>query len=86
MAQHVDVETNCGKIRGTVDNGINVFKGIPYAQSPEGDGRFLAPRQLKPWTGVRDAFEFGNRAMQDDNAFGLNPRWSSCSRDARCRR
>src|SRR5208282_4351961 len=25
------------------------------------------------WTGVRDAFEFGNRAMQDDNAFGLNP-------------
>ena len=73
MAQHVDVETNCGKIRGTVDNSINVFKGIPYAQSPEGDGRFLAPRQLKPWTGVRDAFEFGNRAMQDDNAFGLNP-------------
>ncbi len=73
MAQHVDVETNCGKIRGTADNGVNVFKGIPYAESPEGDGRFRAPRQLKPWTGVRDAFEFGNRAMQDDNAFGLNP-------------
>jgi para-nitrobenzyl esterase len=73
MAQHVEVETNCGKIRGTADNGVNIFKGIPYAESPEGAGRFRAPRQLKPWTGVRDAFEFGNRAMQDDNAFGLNP-------------
>jgi para-nitrobenzyl esterase len=73
MAQHVDVETKSGKIRGIADNGINVFKGIPYAESPEGEGRFLAPSKLQPWTGIRDAFEFGNRAMQDDNAFGLNP-------------
>jgi para-nitrobenzyl esterase len=71
MSQQVVVETNCGKIRGLAEDGISVFKGIPYAESPEGDGRFIAPRKLRPWTGVRDAFEFGNRAMQDDNAFGL---------------
>jgi para-nitrobenzyl esterase len=33
----------------------------------------MAPRKIRPWTEVRDAFEFGNRAMQDDNAFGLSP-------------
>src|ERR1700733_3909858 len=73
MAEQVVVETNCGKIRGVVENGINVFKGVPYAEPPEGDLRFRAPRKLQPWTGVRDAFEFGNRAMQDDNAFALPP-------------
>jgi para-nitrobenzyl esterase len=73
MAQHVEVETNGGKIRGINENGINVFKGIPYAEAPEGERRFAPPAKLRPWTGVRDAFEFGNRAMQDDNAFGLNP-------------
>lgn len=73
MAEQVVVETNCGKIRGVVENGINVFKGVPYAEPPESDLRFRASRKLSPWTGVRDAFEFGNRAMQDDNAFALPP-------------
>jgi para-nitrobenzyl esterase len=73
MAQHVVVETNCGKIRGVAENAINVFKGIPYAAPPEGEGRFAPPRRLQPWTGVRDAFDFGNRAMQDENAFAMPP-------------
>ncbi|MGC1397173.1 carboxylesterase/lipase family protein, partial [Candidatus Binatus sp.] len=73
MPQHVVVETDCGKLRGVAEGGVNVFKGIPYAASPEGDGRFAAPRRLQPWTGVRDAFDFGNRAMQDENAFALPP-------------
>jgi len=73
MAEHVVVETNCGKIRGIADNGVNVFKGVRYAESPEGEGRFAPPKKLQPWTGVRDAFAFGDRAMQDDNAFALPP-------------
>src|SRR5208337_2897092 len=59
MAEHVVVETNCGKIRGIADNGVNVFKGVRYAESPEGEGRFAPPKKLQPWTGVRDAFAFG---------------------------
>jgi len=73
MAQDVVVETNCGKIRGIDENDVKVFKGIRYAESPVGEGRFEPPRKLQPWTGVRDAFGFGDRAMQDDNAFALPP-------------
>jgi para-nitrobenzyl esterase len=73
MAQDVVVETNCGKIRGLAENEVKVFKGVRYAESPEGEGRFAPPRNLQPWAGVRDAFEFGDRAMQDDNAFALPP-------------
>jgi para-nitrobenzyl esterase len=73
MTQQVMVETNCGKVRGSAEGGINVFKGIPYAEPPEGELRFAAPVKLKPWTGVRDAFQFGNRAMQDENAFAMPP-------------
>jgi len=73
MPEQCVVETNCGKLRGSLENGINVFKGVPYAQPPEGDLRFRAPQKLKPWAGVRDAFKFGDRSMQDDNAFALPP-------------
>jgi para-nitrobenzyl esterase len=71
MPEHVIVETTSGKIRGTADRGVNVFKGIPYAAPPVGAGRFMPPRKPAAWTAVRDTFEFGQRAMQDDNAFAL---------------
>jgi para-nitrobenzyl esterase len=49
-----------GQIRGTVlDKGGAVFKGIPYAQPPVGDLRWREPMPVKPWTGVREATEFG---------------------------
>jgi para-nitrobenzyl esterase len=73
MAQDVVVEINCGKIRGTADGGVSVFKGIPYAEPPEGERRFAAPMKLKPWSGVRDALAFCNRSMQDENAFAMPP-------------
>lgn len=49
-----------GQIRGALlDQGGAVFKGIPYAQPPVGDLRWREPMPVKPWTGVRDATEFG---------------------------
>ncbi|MBV9744940.1 MAG: carboxylesterase/lipase family protein, partial [Acidobacteriia bacterium] len=60
--------TNCGKIRGTVKSAgtmrVHAFKGIPYGASTEGAGRFLPPRKPQPWTGVRDALEYGPAAPQ----------------------
>lgn len=36
-----------------------IFKGIPFAQPPVGDLRWAATVQNKPWTGKRQATEFG---------------------------
>jgi para-nitrobenzyl esterase len=73
MPEHVVAETICGKIRGSVQNGISSFKGIPYAGPADGAGRFMPPSKPAPWTGVRDALAYGARAMQNDDAFALAP-------------
>lgn len=56
------VKTRSGEVRGRVNNGIHAFKGIPYAAPPFGPHRFQPPRPVEPWSGVRDAFEYGPTA------------------------
>ena len=73
MADHIVVETVSGKLRGIVQNGVRIFKGIPYGGPVEGAGRFMPPAKPAPWTGVRDALDFGPRAMQPDQPFGISP-------------
>ena len=58
------VTTSAGKIRGYVDKSVQVFKGVPYGASTAGAGRFMPPQKPQPWTGVRDAFEWGGRPPQ----------------------
>jgi para-nitrobenzyl esterase len=53
--------TKAGKVKGYVDNGINVFKGIPYGDDTA-KRRFMAALPPNPWTGVRDALTWGNQA------------------------
>lgn len=60
---HPVVHTRQGAVRGLRDeDGIAAFLGVPYAASPFGARRFLPPRAVEPWTGVRDALEHGATA------------------------
>jgi para-nitrobenzyl esterase len=58
------IETPAGSLEGISENGINTFKGIPYAQPPVGALRWKAPADLARWQGVRKATEFGAACMQ----------------------
>src|SRR5688572_19376162 len=58
------VEINSGRIRGATQDGVHVFRGIPYGADTAGSNRFLPARAPRPWTGVRDATSFGPRAFQ----------------------
>ncbi|MFI6921108.1 carboxylesterase/lipase family protein [Nonomuraea spiralis] len=68
--------TTAGKVRGVDQDGIAVFRGIPYARSPFGPLRMAAPVPAEPWDGTRDATGFGPRPPQPPMFPGL-PTWSS---------
>ena len=53
------IETQSGKVRGYIDRGVWVFRGIPYAEPSEGANRFMPPVKSKPWPGVRSCLTYG---------------------------
>ena len=63
------VRTSAGAVSGRREDGLDVFRGIPFAEPPVGDLRFAAPRPASPWTGVRDAVRFGPPPPQDVGSF-----------------
>ncbi len=58
------VRAPAGAVRGTVIDGQNVFKGIPYALPPVGAQRWKAPAPVPAWSEVRDATRFGPACQQ----------------------
>jgi para-nitrobenzyl esterase len=55
--------TEYGPVRGSVDNGIKVFKGIRYGADTS-TTRFQAPAEPQPWEDVKDANAYGNSCPQ----------------------
>ncbi|GLV55095.1 carboxylesterase [Dictyobacter sp. S3.2.2.5] len=64
------VETRYGKVEGLTQEGMQVWKGIPYARPPLGSLRLRAPQPPQAWSGVREAKEFSAIAAQPVNAMG----------------
>jgi para-nitrobenzyl esterase len=77
------VTTTSGKVRGTVEDQVQAFKGVPYAASTAGANRFMPPAKREPWTNVRDCFELGLRAPQLASSFHgqVPPEFESMDRD-----
>ena len=54
-----------GTISGVpLENGVTVFRGIPFAAPPVGDLRWKPPQPPIPWQGVRAADTFGPACVQ----------------------
>ncbi len=58
------VKTSQGYIKGVSENGIAVFKGIPYAQPPVGSLRYQPPAPRRPWSDTLNAARFSPAALQ----------------------
>ncbi|MFT3761613.1 MAG: carboxylesterase family protein [Pseudoxanthomonas sp.] len=59
------VEAPAGALKGeALADGVEVFRGIPYAQPPVGKMRWRPPAAAASWKGVRDATRFGPACPQ----------------------
>jgi len=79
------VQTNSGKVRGYIHNGIYTYKGIPYAQAK----RFQAPEKPAPWEGVRSSMTYGpvsplqtpTTQVSDESEFAFHHDWGYTNED-----
>ena len=59
------VTTAAGVVTGSADDGVAVFRGLPFAAAPVAALRWHAPEPAAPWSGVRPATKFGKACPQD---------------------
>jgi len=53
-----------GVLRGAREEGVAVYRGVPFAAPPTRDLRFRSPRPALAWQGVRDASRSGHASYQ----------------------
>src|SRR5450631_2482852 len=53
-----------GLVQGTVESGLTVYRGIPFAAPPVGDLRWRPPQPAASWEGVRQADKFAPQCVQ----------------------
>ena len=49
------VKVDGGLVQGTSEDGLTVYRGIPFAAPPVGDLRWRAPQPPAKWEGVKQA-------------------------------
>ncbi len=53
-----------GKLQGTMEQGLAVYRGIPFAAPPVGDLRWRPPQPAAKWDGLRGAGTFAPECVQ----------------------
>ena len=56
--------TASGDVEGMLQDGVAVFKGIPYAATTAGDNRWREPQPVDAWQGTRQAQNWGSICPQ----------------------
>ncbi|MDF0717904.1 carboxylesterase family protein [Muricauda sp. 334s03] len=77
--------TESGKVRGFIQNGIYTYKGIPYATAD----RFMPAKKVTPWDGIRSSTMYGPVAplmtpttqVKDESEFVFDHDWGYTSED-----
>ena len=55
-------QTQYGRVRGLIKDGVHQFWGVPYGASTAGANRFLPPQPPASWSGVNDHFQIALNA------------------------
>jgi para-nitrobenzyl esterase len=63
--QPAPVKVESGLLQGTTEDGVTVYRGVPFAAPPVGDLRWRAPRPPGTWKGVRKADGFSPNPVQE---------------------
>jgi len=61
------IKVEGGLLQGVAEDGLMVYKGIPFAAPPVGNLRWQAPQPAAKWTGTRVADKFAPGPMQGGN-------------------
>ncbi|HET9159355.1 MAG TPA: carboxylesterase family protein [Caulobacteraceae bacterium] len=61
-----------GQVQGGTVNGVNVYRGIPFAQPPVGDLRWKAPVPAKGWSGVKAAVNMPSACTAAEDCLYVN--------------
>lgn len=63
-AKTAPVATEAGVLVGEMKDGVEVYRGIPFALPPLGERRWRPPQPADAWRGTRDADTFAPACMQ----------------------
>ncbi|MHB8815699.1 MAG: carboxylesterase/lipase family protein, partial [Steroidobacteraceae bacterium] len=90
-ARSTVAQTSAGCVRGSVEQGVHVFRGLRYG-ADTATRRFLPPLPPAPWTGIEDATAYGPSCPQrgplrepaSEDCLSLNV-WTPALRDGGAR-
>jgi para-nitrobenzyl esterase len=80
-ADRVQVASGILEGAGPQASGVRAFKGIPFADPPVGEWRWVPPQPVKKWRDIRQASQFGPRCMQQPVFGDMNFRSNGMSED-----